>query len=135
MEPHLRYCCSVWGCAGLSDLNQLQKLQNRAARLSTNSSFDAPSLPLIQGLGWKSIKDIIETDTKLMVFKSLNGLAPQYLSDLFTKNLQIAPYNLCNTVTDLRLPKKKTMGGQKHCLIGEQNYGTAYQLSLSKHPP
>ena len=113
MEPHLRYCCSVWGCAGLSNLNQLQKLQNRAARLITNSSFDAPSLPLIQGLGWKSIKDIIETDTKLMVFKSLNGLAPQYLSDLFTKNLQIAPYNLRNTVTDLRLPKKTTMGGQK----------------------
>ena len=62
---------------------------------------------------WSSIKDIIETDTKIMVFKSLSGLAPQYLSDFFTKNLQVAHYNLRNTVTDLRLPKKKTMGGQK----------------------
>ena len=40
VEPHLRYCCSVWGCAGSTELNQLQKLQNRAARIITNSSFD-----------------------------------------------------------------------------------------------
>ena len=42
-EPHFRYCCSVWGCAGSTEINQLQKLQNRAARIITNSSFDTPS--------------------------------------------------------------------------------------------
>ena len=30
VEPHFRYCCSVWGCAGLPDTKQLQKLQNRS---------------------------------------------------------------------------------------------------------
>ena len=35
VEPHFRYCCSVWGCAGSTELNQLQKLQNRAARIIT----------------------------------------------------------------------------------------------------
>ena len=45
VEPHFRYCCSVWGCAGSSEINQLQKLQKRAARIITNSSFDAPSRP------------------------------------------------------------------------------------------
>ena len=28
VEPLLRYCCPVWGCAGSTELNQLQKLQN-----------------------------------------------------------------------------------------------------------
>ena len=42
VEPHFRYCCSVWGCAGSTELNQLQKLQNRAARIIANSSFDTP---------------------------------------------------------------------------------------------
>ena len=42
VEPHFRYCCSVWGCAGSTNINQLQKLQNRAARIITNSSFDTP---------------------------------------------------------------------------------------------
>ena len=28
VEPHFRYCCSVWGCASSTKLSQLQKLQN-----------------------------------------------------------------------------------------------------------
>ena len=50
-EPHFRYCCSVWGCAALTEINQLQKLQNRAARIMKNSSFDAPGRPLIEEMG------------------------------------------------------------------------------------
>ena len=53
LEPHFRCCCSVWGCCGKTDIDQLQKLQNRAARILTNSSFDTPSRPLIESLGWK----------------------------------------------------------------------------------
>ena len=37
-EPHFRYYYSVWGCAGLTDIKQLQKLQNCAARIITTSS-------------------------------------------------------------------------------------------------
>ena len=40
IEPHFRYCSLVWGCSGVTEINQLQKLQNRAARIVTGSSFD-----------------------------------------------------------------------------------------------
>ena len=53
IEPHFRYCCSVWGCAGTTEINRLQKLQNRAARIVVNSSFDTPSNQLIEKLGSK----------------------------------------------------------------------------------
>ena len=56
VKPHFRNFCSVWGCCGETLLNKLQKLQNRAARIVTNSPFDAPSLPLIGSLGWLTIK-------------------------------------------------------------------------------
>ena len=59
VEPHFRHCCSAWGCAGSTELNQLQKLQNRAARIITNSSFDTPSRPLIDQLGWKTIEELV----------------------------------------------------------------------------
>ena len=85
VEPHFRYCCSVWGCAGSTELTQLQKLQNRAARNITNSSFDTPSRSLIDKLGWKTIEQLIASESKIMVFKSLHELAPQYLRDLFTR--------------------------------------------------
>ena len=28
VEPHFRYCCSVWGCSGATKLQTLQKLRN-----------------------------------------------------------------------------------------------------------
>ena len=113
VEPHLRYCCSVWGCAGSTELNQLQKLQNRAARIITNSSFDTPSRPLVDQLGWKTIEQLIASESKIMVFKSLHELAPQYLCDLFTRNSKCSSYVLRNSETDLRLPMKKSSNGQK----------------------
>ena len=40
VELHFRYCCSVWGCCGVTRLQTLKKLQNRAARIVTRSNFD-----------------------------------------------------------------------------------------------
>ena len=113
VEPHFRYCCSVWGCCGTTDIDQLQKLQNRAARIVTNSRFDAPSRPLIESLGWKTVRDLVDQDSRLMVYKSINGLASQYMSNLFTRNSACSSRNLRNTKTDLRLPKKTSANGQK----------------------
>ena len=45
VEPHIRYCCSVWGCAGDAILQKLQKIQNRAAGIVTDSPFDKRHCP------------------------------------------------------------------------------------------
>ena len=113
VEPHFRYCCSVWGCAGTTEINQLQKLQNRAARIVTNSSYDTSSKPLIAKLGWKTVEELIRHESLTMVYKSLNELAPQCLSSLFTRNSIRPSHSLRNTETDLRLPMRKTSNGQK----------------------
>ena len=46
VEPHFRYCCSVWGCCRSTGINHLQKLHKGAARIVTSSSIDAPSRPV-----------------------------------------------------------------------------------------
>ena len=89
------------------EITQLQKLQNLAARVITNSSFDAPSRPLIQRLGWKTIRELINDETKAMVFQPLHELALGYLSCLFICKSQFASHHLRNTATDLRLPQRK----------------------------
>ena len=47
------------------------KLQNRAARLTANNSFDAPGIPLVGRLNSKTIEELIVHEAELMVFKSL----------------------------------------------------------------
>ena len=83
VEPHIRYCCSVWDCAGDTIIQKLQKLQNRAARIVTNSRFDKTSLPLIAQLGWHNVKEMVDFETATIVYKSLHGLALPYMQDMF----------------------------------------------------
>ena len=113
VEPYFRYCCSVWGCCSSTEKDSLQKLQNRAARIITGSSFTTSALPLIESLGWKTIEELISNETKICLFKALNGRAPQYLTELFSRNSQRSLHILRNTSTDLKLPLFKTASGQK----------------------
>ena len=132
IDPSFRYCCSVWGVCGAAEIHQLQKLQNRAARIITGSNYDAPSKPLIESLGWKTINDMIQFESRVMVFKSLNRLTPQYLSDLLVANSTNPSYNLRSTDTDLTLPKKTPRLARKAFRIGVLNFGMASQIHQSE---
>ena len=63
---------------------KLQKLQNRAARILTFSSYDANADDLFVRLGWQKLNLQRELKIATMVYKSLNGLAPHYLKSMFT---------------------------------------------------
>ena len=113
VDPHFRYFYAVWGVCGLAEIQQLQKLQNLAAKIITGSNYDAPRKPLIKDLGWKTIEDLIQYGMQIIVYKSRNGVAPQYLYNMFVANSSDSSYNLRNTATDLKLPKKTSSKGQK----------------------
>ena len=79
VEPYFRYCCPVWGNAGVTAIDKLQKLQNRAAKLVTNSPFDATTLPVIRTLDWPTVRELIDFESQKMVFRSLNGDVPSFI--------------------------------------------------------
>ena len=54
--PYFDYCSPVWGCIGKCQSERLQKLQNRAARIITNSDYMTPSSCLLHDLGWNTLK-------------------------------------------------------------------------------
>ena len=97
----------------MTKLQTLQTLQNRAARIVTKSGFDTPSIGLIQSLNWPTVSDIIRSETATTVYKSLNGLVPEYLSSLFEKKSTRNVRELRNTETDLSIPLRKTNNGQR----------------------
>ena len=100
----------MWGCSGTDIFLQLQKLQNRAAVIQTNSAFGAS---LTKKLGWMSIADLISFEPKQLGFKSLNNQAPHYICNLFKRNSDCSSCDLRNTATDLRLPMNTSSNGQK----------------------
>ena len=108
---HFRYNQTVFGVS--SGCGGLQNLQNRAARIVTSSSYDSSVSALIKTLTWPSVADMIKVETACMVYKSINDLAPDYLSEIFTKNSACSKKNLRNTATDLRVPLLKTCNGQR----------------------
>ena len=92
--PHLDYCSAVWGCIGNGLSQKLEKLQNRAARIITGSSWDASSAPILHALKWDSLADRRAKQLKSLMFKTVNNLVPDYLSDKFTSIYTIHRHNL-----------------------------------------
>ena len=78
VEQHIRYCYSVWGNCDETKKSHFHKLQNRAARILTNSNYDAVASPLLNTLRLRTIQDFIDTEISTMVFNALNGLAQEY---------------------------------------------------------
>ena len=81
--------------------------------LSVISILIGRELGYIKELRWKTIDQLITSETNIMVYKSLHELAPQYMCNLFTRASQLTSWCLRNTLTDLRLHKKSSKTGQQ----------------------
>ena len=94
------YCSLVWGNCGKTLSNKLQKPQNHAARVITSSNFDVDVDSLFHKLSWKDLKSQRQIQNALMVFKSLNGLVPEYPTSKFIKRNE-SNYSLRDSVNKL----------------------------------
>jgi hypothetical protein len=103
VQPHFDYCSVVWGNCNKTLSTKLQKLQNLAARILTSSPGD-----LIIRLGWKKLDVQRKLQTATTVYKSLNGLAPDYLRSKFTDRSEISSYSLRDCEGKLAVPLPRT---------------------------
>ena len=101
IEPILCYTDTVWGELSATSSKDLQRLQNRAARivLRRDSSKDTFNV-----LGWVELETKRKRHKCTLVFKCLNNLVPKYLCNYFTRNCNVHSYNTRRN-TDLHLPK------------------------------
>ena len=84
LQPHFDYCSVVGGNCSKTMSSKLQKLQNRAARILTYSSFDANADTLIEKLGWKKLNSQRQMHKVIMVYNSISHLMVLLLNTLET---------------------------------------------------
>ena len=106
IEPHFDYCSAVWDGLSQQLSDKLQKLQNRAARVITKSSYDANSRQLLNFLGWDNLSIRRAKQKANLMYKCTNNLAPAYLCNLFAP--RISNYDLRDVNGKLLLPKPRT---------------------------
>ena len=109
----LDYCNSLFYGLPAVQINKLQRIQNAAARLISNIPRFAHISPVLIELHWLPVKYRIIFKIILLTYKSLNGCAPSYISELISLK-QKGRYNLrsCSECL-LTVPNdimKKTMG-------------------------
>ena len=108
VKPYFDYCNVVWGNCNKTLANKLQKLQNLAARVLTSAAFDTSTEYLFQVLNWRKLESQRQIQKACMVYKSLNGLAPDYLRSRFVERSTITGYSLRNTEDKHTVPLPRT---------------------------
>ena len=83
VESRLRYCCTVWGNCGKMLKHKLQSMQYRAARVVCKTAPETNDEVALENLGRLNVQQLIEYNTALLIWKSKNGLAPIYITDMF----------------------------------------------------
>ena len=107
----------------------LQKKQNRAARIITRADYSIRSSDVLNSLEWSNLEERRKRHLLVTMFKIFNNDCPTYLREQFHRTSEIHDYNLRGSNYDLQLPlPKKQIFSSVHFLIGVQWLGTNCQM-------
>ena len=101
-QPRIDYCCTVW------HTSRIYKLQKLILRLIYDKSKLSPSKPLFEQSNILPIKYRVMYRIVCLVYKSLNSMTPDYLTDMF-KPLSTVSQRQTRSTTNMELwvPKHK----------------------------
>ena len=109
IEPYFDYCSLVWDSIDAALTNKLQVLQNRAARIITGASYlTVRTSDIFEQLNWEKLNERRMRQKAIMMFKIVNGMAPPYLVDMFSRKHSNKAYHMRGSNQDLQLPKANT---------------------------
>ena len=106
IDPYFNYCSPVWDDLGSQLSSKLQKLQNRAARVIAERSYETPSSNLLQELNWSKLNINRKKHKAILMYKTFNENMPHYLQDIFTPRASF--YDLRDIAKKLLVPKPRT---------------------------
>ena len=82
VQQYFNYCSIVWGNCSKTRADQLQKLQNRAARIITKADYSIRSCDILEELRWPTLNDRRTMQMNIMMYKVCHVAVPEYLTEL-----------------------------------------------------
>jgi hypothetical protein len=88
-QRHFDYCSIVWdrGSLGKGLGQKLQRLQNRAARIITESDYNIRSSDILTSLNWTNLETRRTQQFKTFMYKTANNMVSSYLSRKFASTM------------------------------------------------
>ena len=80
VRPYFDYSCEVWDVFGEMQFKQLQKLQNRAARIISSMSNDIDHSVALHVLAGSPLISREKKAKARMMYKTLNNIGPESLT-------------------------------------------------------
>ena len=108
IRPILEYGDVVWDSCTQQEKRDIEKIHNGAARIVTDTTKIVSINLLYEETGWETLKIRRKNHKLTLFFKMINGLSPQYLSDLVSETIDSSSnYNLRNS-NDIHLVNART---------------------------
>uniref|UniRef100_A0A3B3CPF8 Reverse transcriptase domain-containing protein n=1 Tax=Oryzias melastigma TaxID=30732 RepID=A0A3B3CPF8_ORYME len=82
ITSRIDYCNALLSGVKKTTLNRVQLVQNSAARLLTRTRKREHITPILKSLHWLPVSYRIDFKILLIVYKSVHGLSPSFISDL-----------------------------------------------------
>ena len=106
------------------NISKLQAVQNKAARLITLTKKQEHITPVLKSLHWLPVLSRIDFKVLLLIYKSLNGLAPQYLKDVLFEYHPVRELRSSGHAL-LSVPKSRiAVGSRAFCVYGPKLWNT-----------
>lgn len=116
IEPHIVYCSTILYLSNETQLDRIQKLQNRAMRIILKKSWWTSGIDMLQQLDWMSVRQRINLQVLLFIYKVTNGMLPKYLKNSFQSNEGRNHVTRSVTNEHLRLPLFRKSSTQRSLL-------------------
>ena len=81
IEPVFDYACTVWGNTSQGNMYIFQRAQNYAGNFDF---INYRGEDIVKSLNWPTVTERFTYLTACMMFKAINGLTPNYISDNVT---------------------------------------------------
>ena len=122
--PYFDYCSLVWDTYSNYLIENLQKLQNRAARIVSGKTYDIRSSEILADLGWRPLAERMKFKKAVFMYNIKHNNLNEPMKSMFEiSNNEL--HNLLSNAVNFHIPKPRTNFMKKSISYSGLYCGTA----------